>query len=120
MNKIIKRELEKVREVNLNYDDNTTKLYIPKKVGIKLNVGNCYIIKLSDYMVNPPLDSPIVVNWNSGNIPKYKYYKIDVNKIMGNMVNVNGVAYDFENKKDIYEMWSGWIPSSEFEILESI
>lgn len=118
MNKLIKQELEKVTEVSISYDDSTTKIYIPKKVDIKLEVGNCYLIKLSDYVLSPPSNDTISINWNGGSIPKYRHYKVDIISNMNNMFKVAGIGYDISTRSDINEVWEGWIPRNEFEVIE--
>lgn len=120
MNKIIKSELGKVDSVKIDFDDNTTKIFIPKKVEVKISPGEVYLIKLSDYMLNPPDNDVININWNMGNIPKFKYYKSEINKVSGNMVNITGVGYDISTNSDINQVWSGWLPRTEFEIMEKI
>lgn len=120
MNNIIKRELNKITEVNIQFDDNTTSIKIPKKGVMRVEEDHMYIIKLSDYMINPPMDSALVTNWNNNTYPTFRYYKVDVQKIMSDMVKITGMAYDYDTKCDIDNMWIGWIPNSEFEILEKL
>lgn len=120
MNYRFKRELDKVKCVALTYDDNTTHLFIPKINSIKLEVDNCYLIKLSENVVNPPSNSTLASNWNNGSVPKHYYYKVDISKIMGTMIKINGVAFDNVNQKDINELWCGWIPKNEIEIIKKL
>ena len=82
--------------------------------------NNCYLIELDDSLIDPNADSIVRVNWNNGDVPKYKYYKVDVNKKMAQMIRVNGIAYDNTLKCDICEMWSGWLPVNQIKILEKI
>jgi hypothetical protein len=65
MNKVIKDQLSKVRSVKLDYDNNTTELYIPKTVEViptALNQGDVYIIKLEDFILNPLANSTLASN----------------------------------------------------------
>ena len=49
MTSLAKKQLSKVKFADLsNYDANTNEYFIPKKVEIKLELNNCYIIKVSD------------------------------------------------------------------------
>ena len=115
MNKLFKNELEKA---GIEFNESDTEIIVPQKKGFILEENKMYLIQLSTYMTNPPSGDPIVVNWNQNKVPTNTYYKVDVTKIMGNMVKVNGMAYDYANRCDLSYMWCGWIPKSEFEILE--
>ena len=64
--------------------------------------------------------STLTLNWNHGSIPKYKFYKVDILKIMAQMIKINGIAFDFINNHDIDEIWSGWLPLNSIKILEKI
>lgn len=120
LNKIAKRELSKVTEVPIQFDDNTTKIIIKRRVDIKLAEGEYYLIKISDFMINPPANSVINSNWNQGNNPHYKYYKVEINKILNNMIKVSGVSDDYEHDGIQNEFWSGWIPREELTVIQKI
>lgn len=120
MNKIIKDELNKVDAIKIDFNDNTTFIHIPQKREIKLENNSIYLIRLSRYLLSPPLNDNLSINWNNGNIPKHEYYKIDVNKSIGDMINVTGTGYDMNNRIDINDIWEGWLPRSEIEILEKL
>lgn len=117
MNKWIKKELFKCSVAELpSFDENTTNIHIPKHQGIVIKKDKCYLIQIKKDKIEPS----ITINYNQGSIPPYDYYKIDVNQVIGPMVNLNGVAYDYENKKDICSVWSGWLSTQSIIILEEI
>ena len=111
-------ELDKVKETNFEVVDN--KIFIKKKVGIKLEENSCYLIRLSNFMLNPPANDLISINWNGGIIPKFEYYKADIIKIVNNMVRIVGIGYDINSDNDLSSMWEGWIPTNEFEIVKKL
>jgi hypothetical protein len=124
MNPLIEQQLNKVRGVMMpEYDANTSTLNIPIKSNdapITLMQDECYIVSVDDYIINPPDGFTLHTNWNGNKIPKHKYMKIDVTKIMGKMVKVNSIGYDVENKTNINEMWEGWLPESSITVIERL
>ena len=122
MNKLIRKQLEAVRSTRLEFSNDTTNLYIPKITNIgasSLDVGSVYLIELSDDLLGPQVNSTLASNWNNGNIPRYKYYKVELLDKMNNMYKFNGIAYD--HGVDLYnENWYGWFPESKFKIIEKI
>jgi hypothetical protein len=75
-------------------------------------MNHCYLVKLPTSIINCP-DSVLAVNWNNGNTPTTQYLKIYISKIMGNMIYVDSIGFDFDNKQDLNLMWSGWLNTSE-------
>jgi hypothetical protein len=121
MNKLIKEELKKVSVADLsNNNPSKGEFYIPRIKKIKLEENMYYIIKLEDSLLNPSEMSTLASNWNKGTIPPSKYLKVDVSKILGKMIKINGIGYDYDTKKDLDVMWSGWLPIELLEILEKI
>lgn len=121
MNEIIKKQLEKCSLAKVGViTDETKHIFIPQIKNIKLEEDQCYIIELSDYVLNEITGSTLAVNWNNGKIPKSKYWKIDVVKIMAHMVKINGISFDYRNNKDLNELWEGWVPIDSILILERI
>lgn len=65
MNKIIKDQLNKVRSVKLDFDDNTTHIDIPKTeevIPLALVEGQVYVIELEDFILNPLQNSTLASN----------------------------------------------------------
>lgn len=121
MKDIIKQQLNSLKVAQIpKFDDNTTEIIIKKLSNIPLLENHYYIIKLNDSLLIPNNNSALTINWNGGSVPKNKYYKIDVIKIMAQMIKINGLAFDYDNKIDLNKMWSGWLPLNSIEILEKI
>ena len=115
MNKIIQEQLSKVSMVTLEFDSNTTKLFIPQTVKINnkaLQKGKIYRIRFNNSMVNPNVNSTLAANWNAGKVPQhYEYYAEIVDK-MANMIKINGVAVE-----DATDNFFGWAPDDAFEVI---
>jgi hypothetical protein len=78
------------------------------------------LVELEDYIINPPPGFTLHESWNNGQVPKNKYYKCQCIKIMGKMVKILGVAFDYENKIDLEENWDGWLPLKSIKVLREI
>lgn len=123
MNNNIKEQLKKITVAQLpEYDDCTTDLHIPKKEEIKVSVclNSCYMIMLENYILFPPSDFTLHTNWNKGVVPKSKYYKCQVTNIMGNMIKITGVGYNFITQSDTSDNWEGWLPSKSFTVIKEL
>lgn len=122
MNKIIKKQLDSTTIDLPFYDDNTTELVIKKSVGTDKTfiIDHCYLIKLEDYIINPPINFTLHTNWNNGIIPKHKYMKVECRKLMGKMINVVGFGFDIDNNVDINDSWEGWLPLKSIELIKEI
>jgi len=121
MNKLIKNELTKVSVADVsNYDKNKGQILIPRIRKIRLEENSYYIIKLDKRLLNPEDMSVLYSNWNKSTVPPHHYLKVDVSKILGKMVKVNSISYDYENKQDLNTARSGWLPIEQVEILEKI
>lgn len=121
MNELIKKQLYKLQVAPVpNFNDDTTEIIFEKFVKIELQENNYYLIELNDNLLNPNLNSTLVVNWNGGKVPKHKYYKVDVVKIMGQMVKVNGLAFDKESNTDLDDSWFGWFTLKDVKVLKKI
>jgi hypothetical protein len=79
-----------------------------------------YLIELDDVLLHHNDNSVLESNWNAGKIPSYKYYIVDINKIMSNMINVAGNAYDISTDKVINSYWSGWFPITQIKLIKEI
>ena len=116
MNKVILDQLNQVKEADLSRYDEATKTYIiPKKVGIKLEEEGSYLIYFKPAFFQ---DVNLKVNWNNNSTPVYSYMIVEVSKIMTRMIKVVGVGYDIMNKTVTDSFWTGWVDTSEIEVLE--
>ena len=124
MNPLIKAQLEKVRVATLpEYDEGTTVLHIPKRTAsdpLILEQDKCYIIKVEDYILNPPDGFTLHTNWNNNVAPKHKYMKVDVCRVIGKMIKVNSIGYDIDAGTDIPSMWEGWLPEKSITVISRL
>ena len=124
MNPLIKDKLSKVqRAVLSDYDEDSTIIKVEKGAGrppTLLQVDNCYLISVEDYILNPPDGFTLHTNWNNNIAPKHKFMKVDVTKIVGKMVFVNSVGVDMKSHTDTGDMWSGWLPQKSIKIIERL
>ena len=121
MNKIIKEQLNKVQVADMsNYTEGTYSFIIPKYNADRFEEDKCYLIVLDDSLIIDNKDSLLQCNWNRGTYPKYKYLKVDVSQVMGKMIKVNSIAYDYVNQRDLVDMWTGWLPIDLIMIVEVV
>ena len=122
MNKLIKKQLQNLKSVKVNFDDNTTKIIIPKTLEIipdALIKGDIYLIKLSDLALSPSSNSTLAANWNAGKVPTHRFYKVELIDVMKDMYKFNGIAV--EDGVDLYsENWFGWFPGDYFSVIEKL
>ena len=115
MNKILLNELKKVTATKLEFDDNTTSIFIPKTLKIlntSVKQGEVYKIRLEEFITNPYQSSTLASNWNNGIVPKHSEYIAEIVTKMANMIKINGVAVE-----DSSDSFYGWLPIEGFEIL---
>ena len=106
---IIKEQLDKCQFADLNnYDPGTNTFYIRKYSKPTYEINHCYLVRLPLNIVDAP-DSVLAVNWNNGSCPKTQYLKIYVSRVLGNMIQVDSISYNFETRQDLNLMWSGWL-----------
>ena len=122
MNKVVEDQLKKCQVANLPpYNEDTLHLIIPKSTNTTqsgLLEHKCYLIQIEDYLVKPFDGFTLHENWNKGIPPKHNFLKIEVLQIMGKMVKVNSVGFDYMNKVDTDDLWEGWLPRKGIKILE--
>ena len=110
---LIKDQLEKCKFADLNnYDIRNNSYLIKKYCTPTYELNHCYLVKLPIGIINKN-DSVLAVNWNSGSSPSIQYLKIYISKIMGTMIYVDSIGFDFESKQDLNLMWSGWLDSTQ-------
>ena len=118
MNKLIKEQLDKTNFADLsNYDENTCTYFIKKRVDIKLVQDHCYLIELKATLFD---NQALVVNWNQNNMPKVNALKIEVCRLMGDMVKVNGIGWDSISNKDLNYYWTGWLTIKDIKVIQEI
>lgn len=124
MNPLIKAQLDKLKsQKRYSFDDSSLKIELKRKITFDVSdikEDQCYLIEVEDYILNPPEGFTLHTNWNNNIIPKHKFMKVDVNKIMGKMVKVTSIGYDVDKHQDINEMWVGWLPQKAITIIERL
>lgn len=115
MRDFVKEQLKKVNFADLkNFDETTNTYHIKKYSKPSYDIGGQYIVKLPKTIINNTT-SVLATNWNKNLAPKDEYIRIYVSKVLGKMIYVDSISYDFENKIDTGNMFSGWLPVDEIE-----
>lgn len=124
MNPIIKQQLNSVKFAKIPpFDDSTTKLVISKQDDVSkapCEVGKYYEIQVEDYIIHPSANFDLHVNWNKNVIPKDAYMRCEVTQVMGKMIKINGVGFDFNTKQDTGNSWEGWLPRKSIKYMKQI
>ena len=118
--KIIEQQLKNCVFADLRkYDAENNIYYIPRYTKPQYSIGKCYLIKLPGNIVNNP-NSILATNWNNGTTPKHESYKAYVSKLIGKVAYMDCLAFDWENKVDLNDMWSGYLDTDELTQLGEI
>ena len=120
MNKDIEKELKKVVGVELPEYENVYEIIISKKTVLELEEGNCYLIEIADYVLNPPPDFTLHANWNKNTKPVDKTLSVEVTKVAGKMILVNSFGYDLSINKTNNNFWQGWLPRKSIKIIKKL
>lgn len=117
MSERLDKELAKLKYAKVQkMEDN--KYIIKKDTQIRVEENNCYLIELHNTIFDP--NSILCSNWNNGRVPKCRYYLIDVNKMMANMIRVSGVGYNEIECTNMLDNWYGWLPLSEIDVIKKV
>lgn len=117
MSKRLLDELSKLKYSKLEQIDNNH-FIIKKENKIRLELDNCYLIELSNSLFIP--NSILSSNWNKGKLPLCRYYQVDVQQVMANMVKVAGVGYDSQDCVKVKDNWLGWFPIDEIKVVKKL
>lgn len=118
VSKLVEEQLRKVQYADLSkYCKEANTFVIKKREDIKIEEDKGYLIKLNPSAFN---NQAVIVNWNGGSMPKHNYLKIDVSKCMGKMIKIVGVGYDYENKQDLGDFWSGWLSTADLDVISRL
>lgn len=124
MNQFILDQLNKVQVANMPpLDLSTTEITILKSKSnseVVMNINKCYIIEVADYIINPPDNFDLHINWNNNKKPTSKCMKCVVTQILGKMVKIDSVGYDWDNNIDKNDIWTGWIPRKSITKIKEI
>lgn len=122
MNKIIKDQLSKCKVAVIpNFEDTATCIYIPKISNIQTKnmlSNHLYLIKVKS---NMKTNDTIAFNWNNGAKPLYNYYRAEKVGEVGNMIKLNGIAFNVDTGESIFtQPFYGYLPVDGFEIIEEV
>lgn len=130
MNDFIEELLKKCKvAVVPDFNKNENKILIKSKNKISnnnqdsliMNPGCYYIIKLQKYLIYPPDNFTLNVNWNNGINPKSEYMLVTPIKFIGKMTQFDGCGYDISSDKSLDDIYSGlWLPQKSIEIIRSL
>lgn len=121
LSKIVKEQLAKCTLIDTSCLNDSSPSALIKKINrIKIDIGNIYVIELSENLLKPPPDSILVINWNGGSIPRSKYYKAEVTKKLNNMIRITGIEYNPETNQDNNIIWEGWLPLDNITIMSKL
>ena len=123
MNKFVAEELKKCRVAKLPpYDEFTKHMIIPQANSSEqfLQVNKCFLVQLEPYILNPPEGFTLHDNWNQGRKPPREFLKIEVSQVMGKMIKVNSIGFDYATQTDTNEIWEGWLPKKSINILQEL
>lgn len=116
----IQKQLKKCIFAKLDtFDEKTNTYHIAKYTKPKYEVGKGYLIQIPKYLINNTT-SVLATNWNNGRSPQNEYYKAYVNKFKGSYIYVDCLAYDYQTKQDLSNMWSGWLDINELQQLSTL
>lgn len=121
MNKLIEKQLDKLQIAKLGpYDPIKKEYIIPKYNPVQLELNQSYILKFKDYMINPPPHSALMINWNNNTHPISSYVKAVVIKKIGMMIKIETCGYDIDTKKELENLWCGWIRKEDVDIISNV
>ena len=102
-----------------NFDYETNTVIIPKYSKPHYDLNKCYLVQIPPHVMCNTC-SVMAVNWNRGTAPMSEYLKIFVSKTMGKMIFVDSLSYDIINKRDLNDMWSGWLNIDEIKYIAAL
>ena len=125
MNLIIEEQLKKCKVAKIpQFDETTTHLIIPKQEGAiscsTFQINEEYIIKLESYILNPPEGFTLHTNWNNNIPPKSEVLYCKIIQVMGKMIKIHGMGYNYSTKQTTDYNWEGWLPIKSVKVLEKI
>lgn len=125
MNQYIVKQLQscKVADVPV-FNETDLQMIIPRKDlhnVVAFVEGHYYFVELEDYIINPPDNFTLHINWNRGIIPTSKYLKLCITQRMGSMVKIDGVGCNIETGIDSNDSYIGlWLPADAIKIIKEI
>lgn len=118
MNEQIKKQLEKVKSVKIEFNDSTTHIFIPKVNMLLPSMmvpGKVYHIHVKDFITHPTSNSTLASNWNGGKVPTASEYYAEFISSMANMYKFNCTAVG-DPSNDFF----GFLPDTGFDIEKEV
>ena len=118
MNQLIYNQLMEIsKDLNLQFNNETTQIYIPKKCLNELELGKAYVLELADYILHPSDGFNLHINWNNGCVPTDRYLYALVKKELGKMIFIESYGYNIESSCIKMSRWNGWLPKKSIKII---
>ena len=119
INKLILKQLEEVQEAEIGeYDKIHHTFHIKKHKDKTFEYNIMYLVKLDKHLLNAKDNDILVSNWNNGKYPTHEYLRFAVSKKVAKMLYVYGFYYDIENDCDMAEVFEGWLPQEQLQIIK--
>jgi len=112
------KESDIFKTAQYNKDKDT--YFIPKSTILRPEKYHSYIIEIDDSLLAEMGDEITQCNWNKGKIPDSKYYKVDIENIVGKMLFCIGIGYDIVNAKELPTYWKGYFPKDKVKVLSEL
>lgn len=117
INPLVKNQLEKIKNINIDAISEYEYIISPSRPA-KLEIEHYYIIKLKNYIINPPDNFTLSTNWNKGVVPKSEYLRCVIVQLLGDMVRICANGFDVVNNCDLNDSYVDlWLPKEGFDII---
>lgn len=119
INKLIKAQLNKVTEANVEeYDSLHHTFHIKKHKAQSFEYNIMYTVQLDKTLLDTSINDVVASNWNNGKRPTHDCLKFAISKKVGNMLYVYGVYHNIEDNLDLDEDFEGWLPIDRIKVIE--
>ena len=117
MRKIIQQQLEKVEYADISNLSEEGSFIVPKRSKTNLDIGQEYIIELSDDLLIKGKNDILESNYNHGKVPQNKYLHGEAESSLGKLLLFTGCGYD---DKDLDTFWRGYLPKDKIKIIKKL
>ena len=121
MNSLINKQLQNCKVADLsNYNSETNTYTIPKYNQVRVEECKSYLVQLDRTLLIPNPGDVFHINWNRGSLPGAEEMVVEVDKINGKTIYVDGVGFDSTTNTTTTYTWSGWLPLDKIKIVKEI
>lgn len=117
MRKILQQQLEKVEYADISDLSLDRSFIVPKRFKTNLEIGQEYIIELSDDLLVKGSNEILEYNYNKGKVPPCKYLHGEAESALGKLLFFTGCGYD---NGDLPSYWRGYLPKDKVKIVKKI